>query len=340
MKKLKFLIIPLFGLGMIIHTCQTSRSPVVPDQPFERLSQYQFFMGLLSDLEPAERVIPYDLNTPLFSDYAYKARFVWMPEGTAAGYTTDEVLDFPEKTVLIKNFYYLDDERDPSEGRRIVETQLLINRSEEWEARTYTWNNEQTEAYLEVTGGDREISWIDKQGLKQTINYKILNKNQCKSCHLTGNKQIPLGPKVSNLNRSFKYANGNMNQLDKWASVHYLKGYNPADEHPKLAVWNDVTSGTLPQRAMAYLDINCGPCHNPEGSVNASGIYKATVSTGAGTGGHIYSIVPGKPEESIMINRMSSSDPSVLMPEVGRTLVHREGVELISEWIERMEAGN
>jgi len=102
---------------------------------------------------------------------------------------------------------------------------------------------------------------------------------------------------------------------------------------------------------MAYLDINCGHCHNPNGSANTSGlhlladapqdislgIYKATVSAGAGTGGFTYSIVPGSPEESIMIYRMKSTNPGAMMPELGRTTVHAEGIELISEWIEEME---
>ena len=110
------------------------------------------------------------------------------------------------------------------------------------------------------------------------------------------------------------------------------------------------TSGTLHQRALSYLDINCGHCHNPSGSANTSGlhlvsgaktdislgIYKATVSAGAGTGGHTYSIVPGKPQESIMIYRMNSTDPAAMMPELGRTMVHLEGVELISKWIEKL----
>lgn len=63
------------------------------------------------------------------------------------------------------------------------------------------------------------------------------------------------------------------------------------------------------------------------------GIYKATVSAGAGTGGNTYSIVPGDPEASVMIYRMKSTNPGAMMPELGRSLVHKEGVALISDWI-------
>ncbi len=330
--------------------CQP-KGVTVPDKPYETLSEYNFFQGELASLKPANRVLPYDLNSPLFSDYAHKARFVWMPEGVSATYNAEGVLDFPEETVLIKNFYYENDETDASKGQNMIETRLLINRGDEWEAVGYIWNEDRTEAYREVVGDIQEISWVDKAGDTQNINYIIPNKNQCKSCHLAGKQQVPIGPKARNLNKPFVYEDGEMNQLDKWAAVGYLTGYNPATEHPSVPTWDDPSSGTLEERALAYLDINCGHCHYPDGSANTSGltlladapvdmslgIYKATVSAGAGTGGHTYSVVPGDPESSIMIYRMNSTDPGAMMPELGRSLIHEEGVALISEWIKTLE---
>lgn len=358
MNKISVLSILLLGFVFFITNCQLNNKTIkIPIEPYEKLSQYQFFKGALADLQPNDRVIPYDLNSPLFTDYAHKARFIWMPDGTSAKYKADQVLDFPKETVLIKNFYYENDETDASKGKKIIETRLLINRGEEWEAIGYIWNPEQTEAYHEVIGDIQEISWVNKTGETQNINYIIPNKNQCKSCHLTGKKQIPIGPKVRNLNKSFAYADGAMNQLEKWASIGYLTGYDENAEHSKVATWNDENSGTLHERAMAYLDINCAHCHYKDGSANTSGlhlvadakldmslgIYKATVSAGAGTGGHTYSIVPGHPEKSIMVYRMNSTNPGAMMPELGRSQVHKEGVELISEWIKNMkeeETGN
>ena len=349
-QKLHFLIIAL-GVVFIVSCDHGSQGVVIPDKPYEMLSEYQFFKGDLADLDPNERVLPYDLNSPLFSDHAAKARFVWMPEGTAATYVADDVLNFPANTVLIKNFYYENDETDPSKGTNRIETRLLINRGDEWEAVGYIWNEDQTDAYREVIGDIQEISWVDKAGESHDINYIIPNKNQCKSCHAVGKKQVPIGPKVRNLNKSYPYADGSMNQLDKWAAVGYLTGYEPTADHPRVANWEDESSGTLQERALAYLDINCGHCHNPDGSANTSGlhlvadavpdmslgIYKATVSAGAGTGGHTYSVVPGNPEESIMIYRMSSTDPGAMMPELGRTIVHKEGIALISNWIKNLQ---
>jgi len=114
---------------------------------------------------------------------------------------------------------------------------------------------------------------------------------------------------------------------------------------------NNANDYNIHDRSMAYLDINCGHCHNPDGAGSTSGltlmadselglklgVYKATVSAGGGTGGHTYSIVPGNPDESIMVYRMSSTDPGAMMPEVGRRLVHDEGVALIADWIREME---
>lgn len=275
-----------------------------------------------------------------------------MPRGKSANYTIDHVIDFPEGTVLIKNFFYYKDERSIDKGRRIIETRLLINRGDEWEALGYIWNEDQSNAYFEIIGDIKEVSWIDEEGDHKNIAYIIPNKNQCKTCHAYNDKLMPIGPRARNLNKDYEYADGTMNQLGKWASVGYLSGFDANDIHPSIAVWDKADKYDLHDRAMAYLDINCGHCHNPKGAANTSGltlladseiglsmgVYKATVSAGAGTGGYTYSIVPGHPEESILVYRMKSVNPGVMMPELGRNMVHGEGVDLITSWIADMDA--
>jgi hypothetical protein len=51
-------------------------------------------------------VLPYDLNTPLFTDYAHKLRTVWMPKGQSAVYNAENTFDFPVGTIISKTFYY------------------------------------------------------------------------------------------------------------------------------------------------------------------------------------------------------------------------------------------
>ena len=89
--------------------------------------------------------------------------------------------------------------------------------------------------------------------------------------------------------------------------------------------------------------INCAHCHNPRGPANTTGLYllaaqtdpmrmgfcKVPVSAGQGSGDLLFDIVQGKPEESILVHRMESVTPKIMMPELGRTMVHQEGVALI-----------
>src|SRR5690606_35653269 len=73
--------------------------------PYQTLSEYNFFLGEMAEQRPNARVLPYDVITPLFADYAHKHRFVWMPQGVSAAFTGPDVpLDFPNGTILIKTF--------------------------------------------------------------------------------------------------------------------------------------------------------------------------------------------------------------------------------------------
>ena len=137
------------------------------------------------------------------------------------------------------------------------------------------------------------------------------------------------------------------NQLDYLSELGYLSGLPPADERAKLALWVPGARDHLDDRARAYLDVNCGSCHRPEGSGNTSGLFlhahqpvnstyglgKAPIAAGRGSGGFKFDISPGKPEESILVFRMKSLDPGIMMPEMGRKMVHEEGVALIEDWI-------
>lgn len=350
----KFFVVALLLVGaLILHNCTAvdDDGVNVPAEPHKQLSAYGFFEGELSALQAVDGVLPYDLNSPLFSDYSHKSRFVWMPEGLAVDFNTEHIMDWPTGAVLIKNFYYHNDETDLSKGKRLIETRLLVNRGEEWDAYGYIWNDEQTDAIYDVIGDIKEVNWVNAEGKEMKLDYIIPNKNQCKGCHAYDNKLKPIGPKARNLNKDFAYADGSKNQLAKWAETGYLINYDATVNHPSVAVWDDGESYSLHDRSLAYLDINCGHCHNPKGAGNTSGltllasselgiklgVYKATVSAGGGTGGHHYSIVPGNPEESIMVYRMNSQDPGAMMPELGRRLVHEEGVNLIASWIREME---
>ncbi len=320
--------------------------------PYPALSDYAFFRGEMKALQPNDGVLPYELITPLFTDYAHKARFVWMPDSVQA--TVDErgVIQFPEHTVLIKNFYYPADFRQPAQNWDMVETRLLVKRQEAWEAYTYLWDESQSEAKLHRIGDIRSVSWVDEQGQSHNVEYIVPNQNQCKSCHNKNNHLEPIGPKVRNLNRQVTYVDGTASQIQHWQERGFLPPGDYAARHPALASWDDSASGSLQERAVAYLDINCGHWHRPEGSAHTTGLYltvdyrkvlhrlgvcKTPVAAGKGSGNRQFGIHPGRPDESILVYRMESDDPGIMMPELGRVIEHREGIALIREWVESLE---
>src|SRR5690349_19203498 len=125
----------------------------------DTLSAYEFFKGKLAQLDPVEGVMPYTINTPLFSNYTEKLRFIKFPSGESAVYNDSIVFDFPVGTILIKNFYYPNDFRKPEKGRRILETRLLVHLENGWEAWPYIWNDEQTDAYYDPAGDSKPVSY-------------------------------------------------------------------------------------------------------------------------------------------------------------------------------------
>jgi uncharacterized repeat protein (TIGR03806 family) len=313
----------------------------------EKLSEYGFYKGALANLEPAEDVIPYALNTPLFSNYAEKLRFVKLPAGTKAIYNDSVTFDFPVGTVLIKNFYYPVDFRKPEKGRKIIETRLLVHQESGWDAWPYRWNDEQTEAEYDPAAEATTIQYIDKSGKKIITPYLIPNKNQCKGCHIRNQKMMPIGTSARQLNHDFSYTSGETNQLIYWQQRNILEQLPQQSSIPKLAVWDDASTGDINQRARAYLDANCAHCHSRPGPANTSGlfldihendkahlgIHKAPIAAGRGAGNLQYDIVPGDPHKSILLFRMKTNDPAIAMPEIGREQIHKEGVALIEDWI-------
>ncbi len=314
----------------------------------DKLSDYGFFTGEIRKLDPTDDVLPYSLNSALFSNYAEKLRFIKLPAGKKIKYNDSLVFDFPVGTVLIKNFYYPNDFRRPEAGRMILETRLLVNLEKGWEAWPYIWNDEQTEAYYDPAGETKTIKYVDSSGKKISTVYAIPNKNQCKGCHIRSQKMLPIGLSARQINGNYKYDEGKKNQLVHWKEINILEGLENPDHAPRLAVWDDV-SVDLNSRARAYLDVNCGHCHSANGPANTSGLFldiyerdpahlgvnKTPVAAGRGAGDLQFDIVPGSPQNSILTFRMKTNDPAIAMPEIGREQVHKEGLVLIEEWIRK-----
>ena len=294
------------------------------------LSAYGFFTDLPART-PAMRVTPYTLNTPLFSDYAEKQRYLYLPAGSHAGYQPDRVLDLPVGAALIKTFGY-----QQNGAFRPLETRLLLHRASGWVTLPYVWNADGSDAVLKRAGARIPVTFTDPAGTSHTISYQVPNQNQCKDCHALAGQITPIGPKARNLNDG--------HQLQALTAAGLLDRL-PADA-PRLARWDDVNA-PLVDRAAAYLETNCAHCHNANGAASNSGLFldwhqpdatargvgKHPVAAGRGSGGRLIDIASGRPDESIIAYRMASTEPGIAMPELGRNVTHAEGVKLIRDWI-------
>ena len=252
----------------------------------------------------------------LFSDYAQKLRTIWIPEGAKAQLVGDE-LSYPVGTVVSKTFYYPTD--SAGNLQRTEEVISRVNRplsqpahrntpagkrSAGWEAFPYVWNDEGSEAFLRVAGTSKALKLQDEHGSSEFV-YFVPNENQCSGCHVTEHpdgEMHPLGAVATQLSASFTYPdNVSSSQLDEMLA----RGWLDIENVTPPPSWRD-PSETLEDRALAYLSMNCGHCHNPDGAADTSnliltgqheqqvnmGVCKPPVAAGGGAGDRLYSIVP------------------------------------------------
>ncbi|NIL95272.1 MAG: hypothetical protein GTO71_12740 [Woeseiaceae bacterium] len=362
----------ILSLVVMLVACDAARGPVTlhpADRPPERLSDWGIVFADGKTFELNADVVPYDLNTPLFSDYALKMRTVWMPPGMSASYMAEGVLDFPVGTIISKTFHYeksghqkngsltvvkADRESALNEDAELdlsdyvlIETRLLVHYEDGWTALPYVWNETQTDASLEIAGDDRQLGLVAGTDTLDIV-YVVPDKNQCGGCHVTdhGAKDLqPIGPKAWQLNRDYSWWGNDATQLENWSGRGLLRGFD--GDAPAGVRWSPPGQATLEQRVRAYLDVNCAHCHNPAGAADTSalhlnldapvdrlyGICKTPVAVGRGSGDRPFDIYPGRPQDSILVYRMQHSDPAIAMPELGRSAVHTEGVTAVSDWI-------
>ena len=362
--------LPILGLGLaVVAGCGSGATVVklhgIDDYPAQ-LSHWGVVTSQGNTLQLGQGVLPYDLNTPLFSDYAHKLRTVWTPPGAYAEFESDGALTFPVGTILSKTFYYpratsghlaLNDDYANDfaadgldlDAVRLIETRLLVHQPDGWDALAYVWDDAQREAQLEIAGEILTLA-VHDEGAQASLTYIVPTRDECGSCHITDHASgalEPIGTKARHLDKAYQqYADGPAPQLARWQEANHLTALSPP-EGTVNALWQPDARDTLDHRARSYLDVNCGHCHNPRGAADTSGLFldmretdprrlglcKPPIAAGRGSGGLAYSLVPEQPDASILSYRMRSTELDVMMPELGRTTVHREGVALIDSWI-------
>ncbi|PWT71241.1 MAG: hypothetical protein C5B59_18545 [Bacteroidetes bacterium] len=338
---------------MGIQSCRNSSESEVKEKNSkefvfkEKLSEYGFFTGDLKDLHPAKGVARYELATPLFTDYVLKDRFIVLPTAQKIRYTASGPLDFPDSTIIIKNFAY----RSKDNQKIMIETRLLVKDAEKksWLVMDYLWDSTQTDAQKHITGAKIPINLLDGAGNNISTVYQVPNTNDCKRCHYSNGTLTPIGPKARNLN--YVLIGHQESQLTEWEKQGMISGMPPIEQVEKLPDWKDSVHFDLSQRARAYLDVNCAHCHTQGGDAMNTGLFleyhqkdpfhigvmKEPVSAGGGAGGMNYDIIPGDANHSILAYRMNSTEAGTAMPELARTVIHKEGVALITKWINEMK---
>lgn len=316
----------------------------------ERLSDWGQFYITKDNLQINKSVISYELNTALFSDYAHKLRTVWTPDQTQIKPNNDGTFNFPTGTVIGKTFYYpiqknqqitlVEQVENPTQlnldTHKLLETRLLVKRQNGWIALPYVWNEEQTDAELNRFGYSVELAGITNDNSIKNFQYNVPDVNQCAACHQWDmNKDIqPIGLKSRHIKdpHTLQILTNDPDDIQASKSARHKQSLN--------------------LKAREYLDINCSHCHNPTGPANTSGLHlesfrkldtevglcKLPIAAGSGTGGRPFDIHPGQPENSIFTYRIEATDPAEMMPELGRSLIHTEGLELIEQWISALEA--
>ena len=326
-----------FIIGLIlllIISCgreEFNRNIEIPDFNFpttvvfeDSLSSYGIFEGTPSNLYPSESFELLELSSALFTDYSHKQRLVKIPSGTQMTKSSDETIDFPNGTILTKTFFYYNDERDTTLGKRIIETRLEIKENDVWNVATYIWNQNQTDAILELNGFDTPISWVDENGIGRSTMYHIPTENECMTCHQSNSKMTPLGPTLLNLNRNVERNGNTINQITHLQNLDLLNNFS-VNQIGKMVNYDDLNT-SLEERGRAYLAMNCAHCHNPDSwERSADREFDFRYETPLNEAGILY-------EEDKIKRALQDRE----MPLIGTTMLDEEGVNLIIEYLDNL----
>jgi uncharacterized repeat protein (TIGR03806 family) len=302
-------------------------SEIPNDHEFQHLlSEYELFKGNLNEINPSDDVVKFELTTELFTDYAYKQRLFKLPSGTKITVNNDGSFIFPDGSIIAKTFYYPTVEDDSGLELHIIETRLLLKEDNNWNVAVYEWNREQTEAFFINEGTKRNVKWVDDDDNIRTTRYRIPSLAECTTCHQATEKVVPIGPKLSNMNHKITVNQKNINQLEYLESAGVITSFN-RDGIQFLPDWSN-TVNPLEKRARAYLDVNCAHCHSPTGIANQTSLYLSFDNSLNQSG--------ISQKSSQIQRRMQSRWRGEKMPMIGTTIIHKEGVELIKEYLEAL----
>lgn len=305
------------------------------------LADTGIFSDLLS-LTPHAGIIPYEINTPFWSDHAEKYRWFSVPDpNQLIGFDTNSHWQFPTGTVWIKHFE-LDLERGNPASRRRIETRAIVRNDGGVYGVTYRWDDTQTNAYLVPEAGTNEVFQIVENGQIRNQTWRYPSRSECLVCHSSA-AGFALGFDTAQLNRTLS---GNAtNQLD-WLKAY---GYFSSPEEipspatlPKMAHKDDGNE-SLQNRVKSYLDANCAQCHRPGGAGRGAWDARYELSLEQMNlidaipldnihGAETRLVKPGSLEHSVLYHRLAHMGDEH-MPPLATSVINDDALKLLARWI-------
>jgi putative heme-binding domain-containing protein len=318
------------------------------------------------DHKLAAGVIPYSINAEPWADGTIAERFIAIPgNGKLGVHDTNNVQkgnlkgewNYPVDTVIGKTIMIELESGNPKSRRRL-ETQILHRGELIWNAYSFIWNADQTDARLSNGRGfDQafEIADQDAQTGKRRQTWHFASRSECLTCHTTRGGSV-YGFTPDQLNRDFDYGNHSDNQLRTFAHLGLfeqpLVNGDPVDapsveKLPKMVAPHDGLQ-SLTKRVRSYLHVNCAHCHRRGGGGTAAmdiqkqfALDKTNIISRPtqGTFGLLdaWLVSPGDPYRSTVYYRMSKLGKG-RMPHFGSQVVDVRGIRLMHDWIEQLSA--
>jgi uncharacterized repeat protein (TIGR03806 family) len=317
--------------------------PPPPDHPLPKLLSQTGAFADTARLKPANYLIPYSVNSPLWSDGAVKSRWMALPENSRINFAANGEWKFSAGTVFVKNFELPVDDTNPKVLRRLETRLLVCDTNGTVYGASYKWRTNNSDADL-VTAGITEPITIKTSTGTRIQNWFFPGRQDCLTCHTPVSGGV-LGVKTRQLNGDFKYPDGvTDNQLRAWNHAGLFDTNLDEKEIPNfdklVAITN--TAAPLASRVRSYLDANCAQCHRPGGveaffdarfdtPLGKQDLLNGPVENPLGISGAKI-IVPGDISRSVLFHRISITG-NLQMPPLARNINDRAAITMIAAWI-------
>lgn len=299
--------------------------------------------------------VPYEVNSPLWSDGAIKRRWISIPgNGSSENpivdriiFANDDPCSFPAGTCFVKHFELPVDELVPSRVKRLETRIIMRDDNGGIYGVTYRWNEDDSEAFLLNEGLDEPFQIRTADGGERTQVWSYPSRSDCLSCH-TAQAEYVLGVNTRQLNRTTFYpeTNDRGQQLMTWNAIdlisrksHKVKpiGLFRFFIYDRLVDPSDPRA-SIEDRAMSYLDSNCAQCHRPYVLRSPMDLRWGIADDERNLFDRLALTPKQDPLPCVLLARIESADPGYRMPPVGSAVPDEMATELIRTWLKKRMA--